>query len=74
MLMNLVIEMQCCGSESGSAGSAGSSSILVEAEAEAEAPESMPLPLPLCFKTAVQILVDFCKLEVISFRFCLIFI
>jgi hypothetical protein len=29
-------------------------------EAEAEAPKNMPLPLPVCFKVAVQILVDAC--------------
>jgi hypothetical protein len=40
-------------------------------EVEAEAPKNMPLPLPLCFKAGVQILVDFCELEVVSFRFCL---
>jgi hypothetical protein len=42
-----------CGSGS---GSTGSNNILVEAEA----PKNMPPPLPLCFKVAVQILVDFC--------------
>jgi hypothetical protein len=40
--------------------SVGIGSILVEAEAEAEALRNMPLRLPLCFKVAVQILVDFC--------------
>jgi hypothetical protein len=29
-------------------------------EAEAEAPKNMPLPLLVCFKVAVQILVDAC--------------
>ena len=31
---------------------------------EAEAPKNMPLPLPVCFKVAVQILVDACWLEI----------
>jgi hypothetical protein len=46
----------------------------MKAEKEADAPENMPLPLPLYFKVAVQMLVDFFYLKVISFRFCLIFI
>jgi hypothetical protein len=33
--------------------------------AEAEAPKNMPLPLPVCFKVAVQILVDACRLEIL---------
>jgi hypothetical protein len=37
---------------------------MVEAEAEVEAPKNMPLPLPVCFKVAVQILVDACWLEI----------
>jgi hypothetical protein len=53
-----------------------------DVEAEAEVPEAVAfwwkrkknMPLPLCFKVAVRILVDFCKLEVFFFRFCLMFI
>jgi hypothetical protein len=45
--------------------------ICSDVEAEAEATENMPLPLPLCFKVAVQTLVE---LEVIFVIFCMIFL